>query len=54
MTLCLFRFRFFDIPKGVLLPEIRSCSEIYGQMTDGPLCNIPISGVIYKFHFIYS
>lgn len=37
---------FFEIPKGVLLPEIRSCSEVYGRMTDGPLNDIPISGCI--------
>ncbi|XP_063241536.1 glycerol kinase 3-like [Bacillus rossius redtenbacheri] len=40
-TLC----RFFDIPMHVL-PEIRSSSEIYGYITEGPLQGIPISGCL--------
>lgn len=39
-----FPFRFFNIPMSVL-PEIRSSSEIYGYVTEGPLLGIPISGV---------
>uniref|UniRef100_A0A2S2NA87 Probable glycerol kinase n=1 Tax=Schizaphis graminum TaxID=13262 RepID=A0A2S2NA87_SCHGA len=37
---------FFEIPKGLLFPEIRSCSEVFGHMTDGPLIETPISGCI--------
>ncbi|XP_044574461.1 glycerol kinase-like isoform X2 [Cotesia glomerata] len=40
-TLC----RYFDIDMG-LLPEIKSCSEIYGKITVGPLSGIPISGIL--------
>lgn len=35
---------FFNIPIS-LLPEIRSCSEIYGPITDTALKGIPIAGV---------
>lgn len=35
---------FFDIDKN-LLPEIRSSSEIYGNIAQGPLKGVPISGV---------
>lgn len=35
----------FDIPINIL-PEIRSCSEIYGYIADGlKLSGVPISGV---------
>ncbi|XP_044574462.1 glycerol kinase-like isoform X3 [Cotesia glomerata] len=44
-TLC----RYFDIDMG-LLPEIKSCSEIYGKITVGPLSGIPISGRVYSSH----
>ncbi|KAK2180002.1 hypothetical protein NP493_463g02056 [Ridgeia piscesae] len=37
--------KFFDIPKEVL-PEICSSSEIYGEVKDGVLKNIPISGIL--------
>ncbi|XP_050529487.1 glycerol kinase isoform X2 [Daktulosphaira vitifoliae] len=37
---------YFSIPNGVLLPEIRSCSEVYGYMFDGPLFGKPISGCV--------
>ncbi|CAG5101348.1 Similar to GK3P: Glycerol kinase 3 (Homo sapiens) [Cotesia congregata] len=40
-TLC----RYFDIDMG-LLPEIKSCSEVYGKITVGPLSGIPISGIL--------
>ncbi|XP_076751610.1 glycerol kinase 3 [Xylocopa sonorina] len=40
-TLC----RYFDIPMQIL-PEIRSSSEIYGDITIGPLKGIPISGIL--------
>ncbi|XP_008556769.1 glycerol kinase isoform X2 [Microplitis demolitor] len=40
-TLC----RYFDIDMN-LLPEIRSCSEIYGKITVGPLSGIPITGIL--------
>lgn len=45
-TLC----RYFDIDMN-LLPEIRSCSEIYGKITVGPLSGIPITGV---YHSIFN
>ena len=44
----LYLCRFFDIPKEVL-PEICSSSEIYGEVKDGVLKNIPISGVCSGF-----
>ncbi|XP_060856831.1 glycerol kinase-like [Metopolophium dirhodum] len=37
---------FFDIPKSLIFPDIRSCSEVYGVMTGGPFINTPISGCI--------
>ncbi|CAG9763173.1 unnamed protein product [Ceutorhynchus assimilis] len=38
--------RIFDIPMNVL-PEIRSCSEIYGYIADGlKLAGVPISGIL--------
>jgi glycerol kinase len=36
--------RFFGVPQKIL-PEIRSSSEIYGDITEGPLRGVPISGV---------
>jgi len=36
------------MPSKLLYPEIRSCSEVYGRMSDGPLSETPISGVINK------
>ena len=35
---------FFKISKNIL-PEIKSCSEIYGFIHAGPLRGIPIAGV---------
>ncbi|XP_043483954.1 glycerol kinase-like isoform X1 [Leptopilina heterotoma] len=40
-TLC----RYFEIPMK-LLPEIKSSSEIYGNIAVGPLKGIPISGIL--------
>ncbi|XP_043281441.1 glycerol kinase isoform X2 [Venturia canescens] len=40
-TLC----RYFDIPMK-LLPDIKSSSEIYGNISVGPLKGIPISGIL--------
>lgn len=37
--------RFFDVSKD-MLPEIRSSAETYGNIVDGPLKGLPISGVI--------
>ncbi|XP_069114866.1 glycerol kinase 3-like [Argopecten irradians] len=37
--------KFFDIPKEVL-PEIRSSSEVYGQLVSGPLKGLNISGIL--------
>ncbi|KAJ0184115.1 hypothetical protein K1T71_000538 [Dendrolimus kikuchii] len=37
--------KFFEIPKSVL-PEIKSSSEIYGYISDGPLSGIPIAGCL--------
>jgi glycerol kinase len=36
---------FFDIPASIL-PEIRSSSEVYGEINDGPLKGTPISGCL--------
>lgn len=35
---------FFRIPAKIL-PDIRSCSEVYGFVHDGPLQGVPIAGV---------
>lgn len=35
---------FFRIPPKIL-PDIRSCSEVYGFVHDGPLQGVPIAGV---------
>lgn len=40
-TLC----KFFSIPKCVL-PKIKSCSEIYGYLTQSALTGVPISGCL--------
>lgn len=41
---------FFDIDRN-FLPEIRSSSEIYGHVVDGPIKGVAISGVnIFKTH----
>lgn len=37
--------KFFEIPECVLLPEIRSSSEIYGHMINTVLRGVPISGL---------
>jgi len=37
--------RTFDIPPGVL-PRIVSSSEIYGEVTHGPLKGVPIAGIL--------
>lgn len=42
-TLC----SFFDVEKK-LLPEIKSSSEIYGAVAEGPLKGVKISGVKRK------
>ena len=36
--------RFFGIPMDIL-PEVRTSSEIYGNIVDGILNGVPISGV---------
>ncbi|CAN7982476.1 unnamed protein product [Ixodes hexagonus] len=36
---------FFGVPMSVL-PSIRSSSEIYGMLCDGPLADVPISGCL--------
>jgi glycerol kinase len=38
--------KFFDVPANVILPSIKSSSEIYGYMLDGPLKGVPISGCL--------
>ena len=35
----------FDVPRS-LLPEIRSSSEVYGEVADGPLAGVPIAGIL--------
>ncbi|CAH1795884.1 unnamed protein product [Owenia fusiformis] len=37
--------KFFDVPMSIL-PEIRSSSEIYGCLSEGPLKGLPISGIL--------
>ncbi|XP_058058841.1 glycerol kinase [Anopheles bellator] len=37
--------RFFRIPNKIL-PEIRSCSEVYGYINEGPLSGIPIASCL--------
>ncbi|XP_044763736.1 glycerol kinase-like [Coccinella septempunctata] len=36
---------FFDLPE-TMLPTIKSSSEVYGTISDGPLAGIPISGCL--------
>jgi glycerol kinase len=36
--------KLLNIPKSIL-PTIKSSSEVYGTMSEGPLKGIPISGV---------
>ncbi|KAK7495455.1 hypothetical protein BaRGS_00013394 [Batillaria attramentaria] len=36
---------FFGVPKSIL-PEICSSSEIYGEITSGPLQHVPLSGIL--------
>eukprot|EP00118_Oscarella_pearsei_P014817 m.129537 g.129537 ORF g.129537 m.129537 type:complete len:179 (+) comp37983_c0_seq8:587-1123(+) len=38
--------KFFDIPKEIQFPQIRSSSEVYGQISSGPLKGIPIAGCL--------
>ncbi|CAG9811996.1 unnamed protein product [Chironomus riparius] len=38
--------KFFDIPPNVVLPAIKSSSEIYGNIINGALKGIPISGCL--------
>lgn len=42
-----FCLKFFNIPRKIL-PKIRSSSEIYGNITEGVLQGVPISGVRNK------
>jgi glycerol kinase len=37
---------FFDIPDSVILPSIKTSSEVYGLMKDGLLKGVPISGCL--------
>lgn len=37
---------FFDVPDNVILPTIKSSSEVYGHMKDGALKGVPISGCL--------
>ncbi|CAG9138407.1 unnamed protein product [Plutella xylostella] len=37
--------KFFEVPKSVL-PEIRSSSEVYGYIAEGPVKGVPISGCL--------
>ncbi|NP_001108335.1 glycerol kinase [Bombyx mori] len=37
--------RFFEVPKSVL-PDIKSSSEVYGYIADGPLKGVPIAGCL--------
>lgn len=42
---------FFRIPPKIL-PKIKSCSEIYGFVYDGPLQGLPIASVIQEHYAI--
>ncbi|WP_216912926.1 glycerol kinase GlpK [Nocardia noduli] len=35
----------FGVPEAIL-PEIRSSSEVYGEITSGPLAGVPIAGIL--------
>jgi glycerol kinase len=35
----------FDVPRAIL-PEIRSSSEVYGRIAEGPLSGVPIAGIL--------
>ncbi|MET8648690.1 glycerol kinase GlpK [Nocardia aurea] len=35
----------FGVPEAIL-PEIRSSSEVYGEITSGPLTGVPIAGIL--------
>ncbi len=35
----------FDVPRA-LLPRIRSSSEVYGEVAEGPLAGVPIAGIL--------
>ena len=37
--------RLFGVGQGGM-PEVRSCSEVYGHFTDGPLAGLPLCGAI--------
>lgn len=37
---------FFEVPENVILPAIKSSSEVYGHMADGVLLGVPISGCL--------
>lgn len=41
--------KFFEIPECVLLPEIKSSSEVYGHVVDGILRGVPIAGLSIFF-----
>lgn len=36
---------FFNLPES-MLPSIKSSSEVYGKIADGPLAGVPISGCL--------
>jgi glycerol kinase len=38
--------KFFDIPENIVLPSIKSSSEVYGEVADGILKGTPISGCL--------
>jgi hypothetical protein len=48
-----FSLRFFDVPMEIL-PEIRSSSEVYGFLRDGPLKGLPIAGVNVHFYMSFA
>jgi glycerol kinase len=43
--------RQLEIPTNIL-PNIRSSSEIYGHIAEGPMKGVPIAGVPILFDFI--
>lgn len=38
--------QYFDIPESIILPEIKTSSEVYGHVKKGSLQGVPISGCL--------
>lgn len=44
--------KFFNIPEHIL-PTIKSCSEIYGFIHDGPLRGVPVASVGFLLYLFF-